>query len=117
MQQKNKEKQETSNFSQPCFLTLMNSQSGFIRVSMQPKILVKEVIERIYRTGSKDLHWIVDIDSSRPSELRNSGTINEPSFMVMVKGILKHSPLPPNESLMMVIEKFGLIGPEWEKFY
>jgi len=35
----------------------------------------------------------------------------------MVKGILDNSPLDPDESLATVIQKFGLVGPEWEKFY
>lgn len=84
---------------------------------MLTKTHVDEAIERIARTGNPDLHWIVDIDTDETADARHYGTINEPSFMVMVKGILEHSPLSPDQSLIMLIQKFGLVGPDWEKFY
>ena len=117
MEPKNKEEHGTTKLSEHCFLTLMNIRTGSVRVSMVTKIHVDEAVERIARTGNKDLHWIVDIDTGDSSDSRHYGTINEPSFMVMVKGILEHSPLPQDQSLMMVIQRFGLVGPEWEKFY
>ena len=117
MEPKNKEEHGTTKLSEHCFLTLMNIRTGSVRVSMVTKIHVDEAVERIARTGNTDLHWIVDIDTDETADARHYGTINEPSFMVMVKGILEHSPLPQDQSLMMVIQRFGLVGPEWEKFY
>ena len=117
MEPKNKEEPRTTKFSEHCFLTLLNIRTGSVRVNMVTKAYVDEAVERIARTGNKDLHWIVDIDTGDSSDSRHYGTINEPSFMVMVKGILDNSPLDPDQSLTTVIQKFGLVGPEWEKFY